>query len=412
MPTPIPTAETDALHSENAQLRHELAQLRDWVTSLDSLLVFSSAATLRSAPQQLLRQLISMAVDVFQTDGGFGALFDGERVNSDGYMHRGTWLPEPRSWELHDGLPGSALGHGWHHLANDYASEPLAEPDWRSRFGVARALCVPIIGAGSEALGVFELHRSAGQPAFNHHEVGFLESLANIAAVAMANARLLGDLETKQRQLEALSAQQVAAIEHERKRLARELHDETGQALIGVKLGLQVLANRMPPDRDDLRADAQQLREEVNAAAERIKQLARALRPPTLDALGLSAALHQLAQDLQPLAAARLHVDAVLNTRPSPEIETALYRIAQEGLTNALNHADATDIWISMIASARTITMTIRDNGRGFDPAHGPSGRLGLLGARERCSMLEGSFSVQSAPGHGTELVASIPLSP
>jgi signal transduction histidine kinase len=196
----------------------------------------------------------------------------------------------------------------------------------------------------------------------------------------------------------------VNAQELERRRLARELHDETGQALASILLGLKSLERQVGPE------PVATIRELVGSALDDVRRLTVELRPPALDDFGLAPALERLTS----LVATRSGLDIQLSVRspvalPS-EQETALYRIVQEALTNIVKHAGASSVSIIVMASGGTVRLVIEDDGAGFDPAKVRDGALGLVGIRERVSLLDGRFEIDSSPGAGTTLLVELPV--
>jgi signal transduction histidine kinase len=199
----------------------------------------------------------------------------------------------------------------------------------------------------------------------------------------------------------------VEAQELERKRLARELHDETGQALTSILLGLASLET--VKNDDELRAGLESLRVLVVGTLQSVRRLAVELRPSALDDFGLLPAVQRLGQAVGETSGLDVQVEARLGTErlPAP-IETALYRIVQESLTNAVRHADAQRVSIVLTRKNDAVSMVIEDDGRGFQP--GASGGLGLLGMRERVELLDGSLTIDSSPGRGTTLLLELQL--
>jgi len=294
-------------------------------------------------------------------------------------------------------------------LSNNYPEERLAEQSMVKDFDVRQALCVPIKDAEDHVIGFFELHKSTPHTPFTWQDVAFLESLANVTAVSIHNAQLLKSVEIKNREIQTLSAYHVTRIEEERRHIARELHDEAGQVLIGIKLGLQVLSQQIPEDRPDLRTELDGLREQVNNSTAQLKNLARNLRPPTLDKLGLEVALRQLASDFQQRTNLPIYLDLdSLSPRLPQAAEIALYRIAQEALTNVARHAQAKEARLALQQTECAVELCVSDNGRGFDPASAGKG-LGLLGMKERAGMLDGELAVSSQPQQGTRIKVRVP---
>ncbi|MFN8667390.1 MAG: histidine kinase [Gemmatimonadaceae bacterium] len=191
--------------------------------------------------------------------------------------HHGAWQEAPRRWVRQEGLPGYVLENEFPYLAGDYREDRLADEELRR--DVRYALCVPIKNPEHAVLGFFELYRGdSGQP-FSWHDAAFLESLANTTAVSIENARLVRELAAKNDEIRTLSAHHVNRLEAERQHIARELHDEAGQALVGVKLSLQAMAHAVPDSLPAIKEPLAQLRNEVNRATARLRTLARRLRP-------------------------------------------------------------------------------------------------------------------------------------
>ncbi|HNB54163.1 MAG TPA: GAF domain-containing sensor histidine kinase, partial [Anaerolineales bacterium] len=332
-----------------------------------------------------------------------------------GYWFRGQWHDFQGEWARDEGLPGWVFTNQWPYFSNEYSGHELAYLPFIEQFGVKTALCVPIIAAGEEVLGFVELHnKQDGREPFTWSDVSFMESLANSTAVAIRNARLMQELEAQRAQLQALSAQQITLLEEERRRIARELHDETGQALIGIKLGLQVLAHKIPPEIPGLHEEVDLLRQQLNQSTSQIKSIAQALRPPILDELGLEIALNQCITDFRKRTNLQTHFDSFAESDLTPrlpqEAETVCYRIVQEALTNVARHAQASQVWIALAMQPGFVQLSVRDNGQGFDPHRPLTPGLGLLGMQERAKLVGGEMSIESAPGAGTVLTVIIPL--
>lgn len=201
----------------------------------------------------------------------------------------------------------------------------------------------------------------------------------------------------------------ISTQEEERRRIARELHDSTSQSLTSLLVGLRVLeANCTDPDQhqlSDLRNVAAQTLDEVH-------NLAMQLRPRALDDLGLTAALERLTFEWQTRHKVLTDLAITLGDTRLPEgVETALYRIIQETLTNVIRHADAHSISILVERRDGNVIAVIEDDGKGFEArnAQGES-HLGLLGMRERAELLGGHLTIESSPGRGTSVFVEIPL--
>jgi two-component system, NarL family, sensor histidine kinase UhpB len=214
---------------------------------------------------------------------------------------------------------------------------------------------------------------------------------------------MLDRLERERRE----SAQRaLAAQERERRRLARELHDELGQTLTGVVLQLDGLARNAPPE---LRPAVDQVQEAARESAEQVRDIARGLRPQVLDEFGLRSALITLAAGFAEHSglAVRHELAAELPVL-APELDLAIYRVAQEGLTNVARHAEATAVLLSLDAQDGRVVLRVRDDGRGID-AHAVHNAGGLGGMRERAMLIGGRLAVERLRPYGTEVRFDVP---
>lgn len=264
-------------------------------------------------------------------------------------------------------------------------------------------LVVPMIFHG-ESYGVLVALDRFGGPAFEPEHRRLLESFAASAAIVVATAR--GAADERRRQV-------IAAAEAERGRWARELHDDTLQALASVRLMLG--AARRLDEPDEMRAAIEQAVEELKTNTENLRALIADLRPGSLDQLGVEPAIADLAERFEGTGIELdCHLDFAYDhgresRRLAPELETAIYRTVQETLNNVAKHSGARRAMVEAIESGDAVSIRVRDDGRGFDPAaHTPG--FGLLGMRERVELVEGELTVDSEPGRGTTITARFPV--
>ena len=268
------------------------------------------------------------------------------------------------------------------------------------RLGARTGMWVPLI-AHDRAIGVLEIHDKEGADArFSDDDLRLAETFAARAAVAV---------ELSQRVARDALSRVVQAQELERGMLARELHDETGQALTSILLGLKPLEEALSDH--PARAALAELREHVVAAMQDVRRLAVQLRPAVLDDFGLVAALERLTETFAEQTGIRVDFHSALGEKRLPgEVETALYRVVQESLTNIVKHASARRVSISIARRDSAVAAVIEDDGDGFDPRIVREGGVGLLGMRERLALLDGRVELESRPGAGTTLVAKVPF--
>jgi PAS domain S-box-containing protein len=211
--------------------------------------------------------------------------------------------------------------------------------------------------------------------------------------------------------IRALLCSVARAQEEERVRIARELHDDTAQSLTLLLLELRKVAEAQ--SLEAARTRARELRADVARALGEVRRIARGLRPMSLEAFGLGEALRRLAAELRSTHQLEVHVQLSGLDAPLPEpVEIALYRMAQEALTNAWKHASASTISIVAERTQSSVRLIVEDDGRGFHADCALEIRtLGLRGIRERALLLGGELTIESSPGAGTTLRVSVPLS-
>ena len=222
------------------------------------------------------------------------------------------------------------------------------------------------------------------------------------------------ELELSHERLRALSRRLFEVQEEERRRLARDLHDDVGQALTALKIQLESLARGGGELAARSRVD--EIVDTVQHTLERVRQLSLSLRPPQLDDLGLAAALRSHLDRQARVAGLQAHFE--MQDAPhelAPDTETACFRVAQEAINNVLRHARARNLWVRLFTASGRLAISVRDDGRGFDiesvrERSAGGGSLGLLGMEERMALAGGSFELRSAPGQGTVLLATFPL--
>jgi signal transduction histidine kinase len=263
------------------------------------------------------------------------------------------------------------------------------------------ALYVPLVLRG-EAIGVITAQDKQGaDPRFSAEDVRLAEVFAQRATVAVDLSRRVAR--------DALR-RVVSAQEQERRRLARELHDETGQALTSILLGLRTVEEA--GGEAEMRAAVGEVRDLVRSTLQDVRRLAVELRPKALDDFGLVAALERLAESFTEQTGIAIAFQSLLpSARLTPEIETALYRIVQESLTNIVKHAQAHSVSIVLGRKSDSVSVIVEDDGVGFDPDRTREGGLGLIGMRERVSLIGGRLTIESRPGAGTAFVAEVPVS-
>ena len=271
-------------------------------------------------------------------------------------------------------------------------------------------LSVPVVSRDGTLIGVFNVH-SRERRDFTDADVAFLRLTASLIAGAIEHANLFRALAEQEAELESLVRRTIEIQEEERRRVATEIHDGVTQQLVSVWYRLQAVSRslRIEPDRAERElAAASSL---VDDALDEARAAIYNLRPSVLDDLGLGPSLRTLAvRQLEGQVVVELDVQDVTGLPPHHEV--ALYRIAQEAVTNVRKHADASAVRVWLADRGEEVALGVRDDGRGFE-THGsvprPATSFGLTGMRERVALIGGTLEIRSAPGEGTDLEVRIP---
>jgi PAS domain S-box-containing protein len=284
-------------------------------------------------------------------------------------------------------------------------------PEWTQRAGtehVRNWLGVPMVADG-KVIGVCGLDK-AEAGFFTQQHLQLAQALIGQAAVAVQNAWLFDQVRAGRERLQTLSRRLVEIQESERRYVARELHDEAGQALTSLMVGLRLL-EREAQRPEAVVAGVAELKRMVDSVLENLHRLAMDLRPASLDHLGLVAALRQYAEAVSDQHGLVVQFETVgFHDRLPSDVESSIYRMVQEALTNVMRHARATRVDVLLEQRDDKLVVIVEDNGVGFDPtAAMQNGRLGLFGVRERAEMLGGRLVLESAAGAGTTLLVEVP---
>jgi signal transduction histidine kinase len=294
-----------------------------------------------------------------------------------------------------------ALARGKSERVDGLLADPEVDQVLAGRVGGVTALFIPLVFR-ERAIGIISAFNKNGPDVrFTDDDLRLAEAFGTRASLAIHLSERVAR-ETVDKILEAQEA--------ERSRIARELHDETGSALTAILLGLTTI------DGAATLLDAHQasaaLRKNASSALEKVSRLAFALRPAALDEFGLVPALRDLSSALEERGGPKieLHIDLPAGTRLPAKLETAIFRITQEALTNVVKHADANTVRITFASQERSVLLAVEDDGRGFFQAREAHAGFGLTGMRERVASVNGALDIDSKPGAGTRLAVEIPL--
>ncbi|MCI0519097.1 MAG: GAF domain-containing sensor histidine kinase [Chloroflexi bacterium] len=387
--------------------------LLQYVHELEAVNELAEALTLGQGVDGVIETALRRVAALMQVDAGSIYLFEENgsalrlkasqgRIPSD--LAAAIARVDPKSYPLSELL---ASGHA---IAIDDARLPsgLCKElvDILTREGYLSWACAPLKMEG-EIIGVYHLGKR-GLRSFSPHDLALLEVIGNVLGSSLSNAQLLLDLRHKENELRRALHRTVELQEEERKRLARELHDEIGQALTSILINLKTIQESC--DQQAVNDRLNDLRFLTARTIEELRRLAMDLRPAALDNLGIVPALRWYVQQ----SAERTGLDIRFLgpekfERLSPEAELVLYRVAQEGLTNAIRHGRARQVVVALERDQDVVRLSITDNGAGFNPDSLERG-LGLIGIRERVELLYGNFDIITAPGAGTQLQIEVPV--
>jgi PAS domain S-box-containing protein len=269
-----------------------------------------------------------------------------------------------------------------------------------------------LITAKERASGFIALDLPADR-GLTDHDLHLLGSLGNFLGGAIENSQLMQTIQKHREELKGLTAQLFQSQETERKRIARELHDEAGQALTGINFSLETIEKSLSKEDSQIKELIQEIKKQLNRTYQEMRRISYRLHPALLTDLGLEPALDSYLAAISKHSDLDIHFRMVgFDNRIDPDLETLLYRLSQEALTNTLKHAGAETFHLSIIRSYPNIIFVAEDDGVGFDVSkmdHHQHG-LGLLSMRERASIAGGKFNLRTAPGSGTRIRIEISI--
>ncbi|MDR4482537.1 MAG: PAS domain S-box protein [Nitrospirales bacterium] len=404
----------DQLHGF-ATVMGDLSKRKQEEDVIRALLRLSEKLNSTFVLERLLDELVTEAIQLVQAQAGFAGLVSGETLTCEKYIQGQTRERCHRSWSPGQGLPGWLLLHKTAYLTNRAQEDRQIERDFRQAFDIHSALSIPILDAKDTLLGCIEVHNKKDVSGFSRFDQQTMFGVSQVASIAIQNALAYQKLQEAKALHSQLLDKIMTAQEDERRRISRELHDEIGQSLTSLLVGLRAAE-------DDARSDGMgarvhELRKITSTTLQEVQRLAKGLRPSVLDDFGLEEAIARYGAEFS--STYGIEVDVAQNwqskVRLSPGLETALYRIVQEALTNIGKYAKATTVSILLQQNPSQIQLIVEDNGQGFDihaiaRKAAAGAHLGLHGMRERTLLLNGSISIESSVGTGTTIYVNIPL--
>lgn len=409
---------------ENARLYAEARESEEEATrrlgEIRSVQEVGRAVLTELDPDRVLQMVAERAQELVGADAVvLSMLEDPETFRISVAVGEGAAAAAGATFPVGDSLSGQTLRSGEPVRVDDITTDPGGYQPIARTVGARAAMFAPLYDR-DRAVGVLGIaHPSPGW--FRDRDLDVLRSFANLASLALRNARLVAE-EREKREIETelagvrvreemreeLLRRVIQAQEDERKRVARDLHDSAGQSMASILLGLKVASQE--ESLPEVRARLDDLRRIAADAAGELRRLALELRPTVLDDLGLEEALERYASDFEARTGIRVGLDVELGGRLHPDLETVVYRVLQEALTNVAKHAGAETVRVQIRQRAGWARLRVRDDGVGFDRDALGSAGLGLRGMEERAGLVGGHLSVGSVPGEGTTVDLEVPV--
>lgn len=367
---------------------------------------------------EILRNALDKIAEILSIENVMVALLDSDREHFTLRASRGINRRAVPHWKIGEGVLGHVAETG-ESLFVDSLPDPaglMSEQGVKAarRYGVRSMMYVPLQARG-QTLGVMA-SITTGSRVFSPEERQLLITIGHQISTAIENAILYRELRHKEEIRRDGLRMAILAQEDERRRIARELHDQTSQVLTGASAMIEASVAALPEDYENVKETLKHARLSLTHMLFDVRNIIYELRPTMLDDLGLVAAARWHAEEFLGRAGILAHFETKGRKRKlSRPVETALFRIIQEATTNIVKHAGANNVTIRLEYSKDWLTLHIIDDGKGFDlqsalnPRDGKRG-LGLVSMKERTEILNGTFTVESKPGKGTHTVIKIPM--
>jgi PAS domain S-box-containing protein len=314
-----------------------------------------------------------------------------------------------------EGIAGKVAEQGEPLVMDDIAKDPRVSRQLAVVEEGLKAFSAVPLKSKEKVVGVLTI-ASRKPRLFSEQEVRLLAALGHQLGVVIENAELYQKLQLKEQVHAELLRRIITAQEDERRRIARELHDVTSQALATLAVRVESLASVTGAAPADMEAHLKETRQLLTATSKEVHRLIFDLRPSLLDDLGLAAALRSCAHSLLDPAGIEVHLEVVgEENRLSPTVEIAVFRIVQEAVTNVASHSRAESAYISLEFKEKCIVAQVEDDGTGFEmpqigTSEGARDRVGLLGMKERAELLGGKLTIDTEPGKGSRITTEIPI--
>jgi PAS domain S-box-containing protein len=364
----------------------------------------------------ILNSALDKTLELINCDVGGILLLDEKSQTLSYAVHRGLskrFVQGIAGLAPGEGIAGKAAQLGETLVVNDISKDQRVTRAVVAEENLKAFVSQPLMSKG-RVVGVLNV-ASRKPRSFSQQEIQLLTAFGHQLGTAIENARLYQELQSKDQLRAELLRKIISAQEDERRRVARELHDVTSQALATLAIRLEALAAMKASDVQVLASKIEETRALLATTSDEVRRLIYALRPTVLDDLGLPAALRSCAANSLGAAGVEVHVEIVGEERRlPPQVEIAIFRIAQEAMTNIVRHARADSTYVSLEFKEKSVSLQIEDDGIGFDLSEELSSTdvskrgAGLLGMKERAELLGGTLRVTTRPSRGTRIEVEI----
>jgi signal transduction histidine kinase len=384
------------------------AELLNTLHNIDTAIL--QAHTLPAIAQAALTRLVTLApffgasVVLFEEQGQGTVLYDHYHGSPD--LHMGPEVSLEIFGDIQD------LRQGKVYAIEDTQTSPDQDAiiERLRDIGLRAYISVPLITQGA-LVGVLNLGSTRPGP-FPPQWVNLAQEVASSMAVATQQTRLVDQVKEASQELRELSRRVFTAQEAERRRISRELHDEASQALMAVKISLDMVRKKLPPQPESLRQNIRAAQDLTDETMDAIRSLALGLRPPELEAVGLEPVLVDYCAEFARRTQLQVSYQGVKLPPLPDEVAISLYRVLQEALTNVIKHAHASQVRVELSYDQGEIGLSVIDDGQGFvleDGFHQTHNGIGTIGMRERLEGLGGRLEIETRPAQGTRLHACVP---
>jgi signal transduction histidine kinase len=397
--------------------KQERDELQRKSETIQALMQAGRSATSDTDITTVLDEFVLYAVNLTGAEsGGAGLNLPGFCSYVHCYDHQSVQRHE-YPWPAGTGLEGWLQNHALPYISNLPREDPLIPQNWVADFGIRNVLLAPVRGAEQSVIGAIGVVNKIGAVGFSEEDADNVAGLAQIASVHAQNCIAFRKLDRADRQLHQLSSRLLRAQDDERRHIAQDLHDLTGESLTALLMSLRRLRN-LPPEKEQQRmALLQDCFSLVEKTTDQVRTLSYLLHPPLLDEAGLASAVPWYTGGFAERSGIRVELDMAEDFGRLPaDIEMALFRTLQECLINIQRHARCSVVKISLVRTGSRAVLEVADNGRGIlgnsrnlvANGKAPLG-VGIASMRERIEQLGGQFEIASVPGKGTTVRVSLP---